>query len=57
MYTCETTSLLAHTRLGPLEGVVCDESGMDFDEDKSHVWLLYGEDGQRKCVSTADPER
>ncbi len=57
VYTSKASGLCALTRLGPLEGVVCDESGMDFDEDRSHVWLLYGEDGRRRCISTADPDR
>lgn len=34
VYTAKFAPLKAFTRLGPLRGVVCDESGMDFDEDR-----------------------
>ncbi len=57
VYTSKYSSLPASTRLGPLEGAVCEESRMDFDEDRSNVWLLYCEGGQRKCVSTTDADR
>ena len=26
---------------------------MDFDEDRSNIWLIYNENGERKCVMTA----
>ena len=37
--------LKAYTRLGPLRGKVSSESEVDFDEDKSNVWLLHCEVG------------
>ncbi len=42
--------LRAHTRLGPLVGETRPESKMDFDEDRSGVWLIHCENGERKCV-------
>ena len=42
--------LRAFTRLGPLRGRECAESEIDFDEDRSRVWLLYCENGTRKCI-------
>ena len=44
VYTRDT-GLKAYTRLGPLRGKLCSESEVDFDEDKSHVWLLHCEVG------------
>ncbi len=57
MYTSKFCVVRAFTRFGPLDGLVCDESRMDFDEDRSHVWLLYGDDGKRRCIATGDRER
>jgi hypothetical protein len=37
------SGLKAFTRLGPLKGKLCSESEVDFEEDRSNVWLLYGE--------------
>ncbi len=42
------SGLKAYTRLGPLKGKVCLESEVDFDEDRSHVWLLHCEVGHFK---------
>ena len=30
---------------------------MDFDEDRSQIWLIYNEDGTRKCVLTTDKSK
>ena len=30
------------------------ESDMDFDEDRSHIWLIYCDNGDRKCVMTTN---
>ena len=27
---------------------------MDFDEDRSNIWLIYNENGERKCVMTTN---
>ena len=27
---------------------------MDFDEDRSHIWLIYCDNGDRKCVMTTN---
>ena len=45
--------LRAFTRLGPLHGRECAESEIDFDEDRSRVWLVYCDNGVRKCIVTA----
>ena len=29
---------------------------MDFDEDKSNIWLVYCENGQRLCIVTSDED-
>ena len=54
VYTNQSCSLKAFTRLGPLVGSECEESKMDFDEDRSHIWLLYKEDGSRRCLLTSE---
>ena len=38
-----SSGLKCFTRLGPLKGKICSESEVDFDEDKSNVWLLHCE--------------
>ena len=38
------------TRFGPIEGKECNESDLDFDEDRSGIWILHKEDGTRKCL-------
>jgi hypothetical protein len=53
VYTKQGVFLSAFTRLGPLKGVICDESKVDFDDDRSHVWLLHKENGTRRCVLTS----
>ena len=45
-----TSGLRAFTRLGPLRGRECAESEIDFDEDRSRVWLVYCENGVRRCI-------
>jgi hypothetical protein len=30
---------------------------MDFDEDRSHIWLIYCENGDRKCVVTLNESK
>lgn len=47
-----SNGLRAFTRLGPLRGRECSESEIDFDEDRSRVWLVYCENGTRKCIVT-----
>ena len=42
--------LRAFTRLGPLRGRECAESEIDFDEDRSRVWLVYCDNGVRRCI-------
>ena len=54
VYTNQHCSLKAFSRLGPLVGLECEESKMDFDEDRSHIWLVYKEDGSRRCLLTSD---
>ncbi|TRY63880.1 hypothetical protein TCAL_10346 [Tigriopus californicus] len=44
--------LRAYTRLGPLRGLEYPESKIDFDEDKTNMWLLHCDNGTRKCVIT-----
>lgn len=48
-----TNGLRAFTRLGPLRGRECAESEIDFDEDRSRVWLVYCDNGIRKCIVTS----
>ena len=45
-----TSGLRAFTRLGPLRGRECAESEIDFDEDRSRVWLVYCDNGVRRCI-------
>ena len=45
--------LNAFTRLGPLRGRECAESEIDFDEDRARVWLVYCDNGIRKCIATS----
>ena len=48
-----TKAIRAFTRFGPLVGgEIVEESKLDFDEDRSHIWLLYCEDGRRRCILT-----
>ena len=35
------------TRFGPIVGIVTEESGMDFDEDRKKVFIVYTNNGKK----------
>ena len=35
------------TRFGPLVGTETEESGMDFDEDRKKVFIVYTDNGNK----------